>query len=609
MMYTRLIMRNFKIYLIGWLLFFHLCGTSIVLADETEPFEFKVTVAPASILQGGETTIVVAAKIAKGHYLYAHKTAIIADPVNGLLFGELEKPAGTQKNDPYLGVVYTYAEQVFLKLPVRIADSHGIGSRTIALTIQYQGCTATACFPPQSKTVNVKYTVAGQRDSSERKQSLEPSRPEKTTEAAEWQPPPDNRSAIEKTADRFGVIGVLLAAFIWGFLASLTPCVYPMIPITVSVIGAGAEGQWLRGLKLSLFYVLGMSLTYAFFGVAAAWSGNLFGAYTDHPAVRIIVAAIFVILALGMFDVIYIQMPSSIASKLGGKTGTGIIGVFITGAAAGAIVGPCVGPMLVGILVYIASLADKLLGFFIMWSFALGMGMLFLIIGTFSGAAASLPKAGIWMERIKHVFGVLLLGFALYYIQPLLPIKVFYLILGALLVCIGLYMGALDSFTIEVKGRRKIWQAAGVVLLVLGICYTARFASDEPLPRSGVITMQQRFGIRWQNDETAALAQAKRENKPVMIDFRADWCGACQKLEHETFIHPDIIAESTRFINLQIDCTDAKDPRVKQLQKKYHVVGLPTLFFINSDGKPLPDQSITQFVTPETLLTRMRSIK
>lgn len=578
------------------------------MANEKDPFDFKATVSPASVLPGAEATVEITAHIAKGHYLYADKTAVTSDPPEGASLGELKKPRGSKKNDPYLGIVYTYAGQVSLNLPIRIDASHPIGAGSLRLTIKYQGCTETACFPPETKTLKVSYTVLRSIEASDTEKRLAGDRTEDATQTEEWQPPPDNRSAIEKAADRFGVIGVLLAAFIWGFLASLTPCVYPMIPITVSVIGAGAQGKWLRGLLLAGFYVLGMSLTYALFGVAAAWSGNLFGAYTDHPAVRIIVAAIFVILALGMFDLIYIQMPSSVSSKLGGKTGTGILGVFITGAAAGAIVGPCVGPMLVGILVYIASLADKLLGFLIMWSFALGMGMLFLLIGTFSGVATSLPKAGQWMERIKSVFGVLLLGAALYYIQPLLPMKVFYLILGALLVCIGLYLGALDGFTREASGKRKIWQAAGIVFLVLGVCYTARFALDD-YPRTTGPTPVQTAGIRWQYDEAVALAQAKRDNQPVMIDFRADWCSACQKLEHETFVHPNIMAESARFVNLQIDCTNADDPRVKQLQKKYHVVGLPTLFFIDSDGKPLPDQSITRFVTAETLLSRMRSIK
>ncbi len=598
-----------KIYLIRLLLFFLFSGVSNVQADVKQPFQFKATIVPAQVMQGGNATIEVSVAIAKGHYLYADKTDITPDSIDGLSFGKLDKPEGIKKNDPYLGTVYTYSKQVMLRLPMRVGSSVKTGTGTLSMAINYQGCTATSCFPPESKLIKVAFTVvaSGETVSSGDKKAPEVEKQAEESDLHVRKATADNLSAIEKAADRFGVIGVLLAAFIWGLLASLTPCVYPMIPITVSVIGAGAGGKWLRGLVLSIFYVLGMSLTYAIFGVAAAWSGNLFGAYTDHPVVRIVVASVFVILALGMFDVFFIQMPASLSSKFGGKTGTGVIGVFITGAVAGAIVGPCVGPMLVGILVYIASLADKLLGFFIMWSFALGMGMLFLLIGTFSGAAASLPKAGKWMEQIKHVFGVLMLAFALYYIQPLLPINIFYLILGALLIGISLYLGALDAFTTQVTGPRRLWQAAGIICLVLGVCYTARFTFDEQPPRQNVMAAQ-RSGILWQNDEADALAKAEREKKPVMIDFAADWCSACKKLEHETFTHQDIIAESARFVNLKIDCTDAQDPQVKQLQKKYHVVGLPTLFFINSDGKPLSDQSVTQFVTPETLLKRMRSI-
>ena len=602
MMHPIIKKRDYKVGQIGLLLFFLFCSALNVQAEVKNPFQFKATVIPAEIVPGGKATVEVAVTIAKGHYLYADKTDITPDPIKGLSYGKTDKPAGEKKKDPYLGTVYTYSKQAVLRLPMRVTASQATGTSSLSLTINYQGCTANACFPPESKQIKVPYTIvaSGEKSPKTDNQSEE-------SDIETWKATPDNRSAIEKAADRFGVIGVLIAAFIWGLLASLTPCVYPMIPITVSVIGAGADGKVLRGFILSVFYVLGMSVTYAIFGVAAAWSGNLFGAYTDLPAVRIVVAGVFVILALGMFDVFYLQMPASISSKFGGKTGTGVIGVFITGAVAGAIVGPCVGPMLVGILVYIASLADKFLGFFIMWSFALGMGMLFLLIGTFSGAAASLPKAGKWMEQIKNVFGVLMLAFALYYIQPLLPTKVFYLMLGTLLIGISLYLGALDAFTAQGTGSRKLWQAAGLVSLVLGVCYTARFTFDEHPPRQNIMAAQ-RSGMTWENDETDALAKAEREKKPVMIDFGADWCSACKKLEHETFTHQDIIAESARFVNLKIDCTDAQAPQVKQLQKKYHVVGLPTLFFIDSDGKPLADQSITQFVPPETLLKRMRSI-
>jgi len=511
--------RNQRFYLIGLLLFLLSNSALNVQADVKQPFQFKAAVNPAQIMQGGKAIIEVSITIAKGHYLYAHKTDITSDPIEGLSFGKVDKPEGVKKNDPYLGTVYTYAKQVVLRLPMRVDVSQKTGPGSFSLAINYQGCTATACFPPESKLIKVPYTIvasgvaSGETISSGDKKSPEVEKQADESDLHVRKATTDNLSAIEKAADRFGVIGVLMAAFIWGLLASLTPCVYPMIPITVSVIGAGANGKALRGLVLSVFYVLGMSLTYAIFGVAAAWSGNLFGAYTDHPAVRIVVAGVFVILALGMFDVFFIQMPASLSSKFGGKTGTGVI-------VAGAIVGPCVGPMLVGILVYIASLADKLLGFFIMWSFALGMGMLFLVIGTFSGAAASLPKAGKWMEQIKNFFGVLMLAFALYYIQPLLPIKVFYLILGALLIGISLYLGALDAFTTAITGPRRLWQAAGIVCLVLGVCYTARFTLDEHPPRQNIMAAQ-RSGINWQNNEADALAKAEREKKPVMIDFAA----------------------------------------------------------------------------------------
>ncbi len=573
---------------------------------EPSPFQFKIQAVPDTVSPGQSLTVHISFGIAPRHQIYAKATSVTPVLSPGMVFGELKALTPTlEKNDPYLGTIRVYKEKAEFELPVSTDRSVEPGAKTLSVEVGYTGCTEEVCFLPEKKTLEVTFTVIpgnGISADPSPASSISDKPAEKTGNNASLETNP-----FRKTAERFGLIGVMAAAFLWGILASLTPCVYPMIPITVSVIGANTAGSVFRGFMLSVFYVLGMSLTYSILGTVAALSGGLFGEYANHPAVRIIVAGVFVILALSMFDFFYIQMPSAISSRLGGRKGTGPVGIFLTGAAAGMVVGPCVGPMLVGLLIYIAAVGSKIQGFLILWSFALGLGMLFLVIGTFSGAAASLPRAGIWMEKIKHFFGVLMLGAALYYVEPLIPETIFALILGAFFIGIGVFIGGLDPLNAESKSWDRLWKAAGIVFLVLGIGYAARFTlNDRMQVPSNTAAVR---GIVWLNDEAAGLSRAAAQNQPVLIDFTAEWCAACKKLERETFIAPEVIKMSENFVCIRIDCTDAAEPEVRQLQKKYGVKGLPTLVFADFHGRVLPKQSVTEFVKPEKLLELMRQAR
>ncbi len=585
--------------------------------ETADPFTIRAQAVPARIPIKGRFMVGVWFAVPKGHLLYADPIELTPRPDPAFAFGPVQKPKPKQKDDPQLGPVAVYSRDIALKLPVTVLSAASPGPKTVVLEAAYQGCAGNHCFFPQKKSLSVPVTLippnasdsadprASQApdalDSAERAGAKAPETAKPGVSAGE-----DGADPFGRAARRFGLIGVLAAAFVWGFFTSLTPCVYPMIPITVGVIGASTAGNPWRGFFLSVLYVLGMSVTYAILGVAAAWSGGLFGAYSGHPAVRITVAAIFVLLALGMFDLIYIQLPSSLSSRLGGTAGAGTIGVFLTGAVAGAVVGPCVGPMLAGLLVYVATLGDKLQGFLIMWSFSLGMGLLFLAIGTFSGAATALPKAGGWMERLKDLFGVLFLGAALYYLQPLLPLPVFGLILGALLIGLGVFVGALDGIGPETGRARRFWKAVGIVLLTVGVGYVIRFPLADTLRSPG--PSPDKAGIAWLSDESVALSRARAGQKPVLIDFYADWCAACRKLDARTFAHPAVIAAARDWVCLKVDGSNPDDPQFKRLQEKYAVVGLPTLVFLTPQGRRLPQARITAYIGPEPFVAQMEKI-
>ena len=295
---------------------------------ESNPFEFLAEATRSNIGPGQNSVIAVSVRIASGHKLYASKMGIEPGDVPGVVFGKLETPDSVEKEEPNGKTARFYVGDVSFFLPVSIDPSVEIGPLTVPLTVLYQGCSDTRCFFPQEKQLTVSLNIEATAVAG-----TPPVLPVISENTAGGLP---EENPYERAARRFGLLGVLAAAFMWGVLASMTPCIYPMIPVTMSVIGAVSAGSPARGFTLSLIYVLGMSLVYAAFGIAAAWSGSLFGALSDHPAVRIVVSGVFVLLALSLFDLFHIRMPSWVASRLGGKFGGGVIGVFLTGAACGS---------------------------------------------------------------------------------------------------------------------------------------------------------------------------------------------------------------------------------------------------------------------------------
>ena len=249
---------------------------------------------------------------------------------------------------------------------------------------------------------------------------------------------------IGKVINEKGYVIAFVLVFFWGVLLSFTPCVFPMIPITISVIGAKGIGNPLKGFVLSLFYVLGIAITYAILGLVAASTGSAFGAAMQKPIVLWAVVIIFFVMSLSMFGLFELQLPTAFTSKigdLGSKNKGGIIGAFLFGIVAGAIAGPCITPVIFGLLTFVAQSGNLLLGFFLFFTLALGMGMLFIFIGTFPGLLASLPKSGKWMDEVKKLMGLILLGAAIYYLKLLVSLKILLLISSIILISLGIFFG------------------------------------------------------------------------------------------------------------------------------------------------------------------------
>lgn len=341
----------------------------------------------------------------------------------------------------------------------------------------------------------------------------------------------------------------LILIFLFGLLTSLTPCVYPLIPITLAVLGTHEKRSQLNSFLTSLCYVLGIGITYAILGVIAAQTGQLFGSLISHPVVIITMSLLFFAMGLSLLGLFELQAPSFMRNKMmNSKTQKGFVGAFISGLFAGIIASPCVGPVLVGVLAYIAKTQNSFLGFILLFTFAMGFGVLFIILGTFSQLTNKLPKSGAWMNTIKTILALCLFALSFYYSWPLIK---------------------------------------------------------KQIPQSQI---QQHTGVQWQKFSTSLVDKAKADGKPVIIDFYADWCAACLELDEFTFSQDLISNKSKEFTMLKVDATSPTE-KVQALSTQYQVYGLPTIIFIDSTGTVREDLTLTGFEEAEDFAKRMDALK
>jgi len=402
-------------------------------------------------------------------------------------------------------------------------------------------------------------------------------------------------------------------AFGGGVLTSLTPCVYPLIPITVSIFGAKQSRSRAQAVALSALYVLGIAVTYSALGATAALTGKAFGTVMQNPWVLGLVAAVFVAMAASMFGAFELQLPPSLQARLSSVGGTGYAGALGMGLVAGLIAAPCTGPVLAAALAFVATKGSVAYGVGIMFTYALGIGLLFFVLGAFS---VSLPKSGPWMDTVKSVFGVALLAMALAYLKDLFPSlrSIFSAapaaaVAAAGVAALGILAGALSGGFGGSPGH-KLGKAAGVAMTVLGIFYATGVATARSSSAGGA------DGLAWLvNQEVEGLALARAEGRPIVIDFWGDWCAACKELDHTAWSDPRVREEAKRFVAIKMDNSADKmaDPKVEALVnaafEKYAILGQPTVIFIDGQGRELPAASrVTAVVDAEEMLRRMRAV-
>ncbi|HZZ85808.1 MAG TPA: cytochrome c biogenesis protein CcdA [Anaeromyxobacteraceae bacterium] len=400
-----------------------------------------------------------------------------------------------------------------------------------------------------------------------------------------------------------GSVLAFAIAFGGGVLTSLTPCVYPLIPITVSVFGARQAGSRRHAVALSGLYVLGIATMYSALGVGAALTGSAFGSATQNPWVLGAVALVFAVMAASMFGAFELQLPASLQGRLAQVGGAGHAGAFAMGLVAGVVAAPCTGPVLAAALTFVATRGSVLYGFGIMFTYALGVGLLFFVLGVFS---VSLPKSGPWMDGVKSVFGVALLAAAGLFLESALPglRPLFAATRGAAVAAagvagLGVLLGALTG-SFAAPGPRRLAKGLGVALVVLGVVYAVGAADAR---RAAV---EARAPFAWEHDEPSALARARAEGRPVIVDFWADWCTACKELDHLAWADPQVQREAARFVRVKVDGT-GDDAAFEAAFRKYAVVGMPTVVLIDPAGREVPDR-ITAAIPPEAMVAKLRAV-
>ncbi|KAA3634109.1 MAG: DUF255 domain-containing protein [Calditrichaeota bacterium] len=512
----------------------------------------------------------------------------------------------------------------YIPFTAKLDESYTGSEITLNLQFEYQPCNDKECKAPNILNTSLTLPI-GENGQPQNDKIFAGIDFTAQTEQTEGQALSENvvsndyqqTSEIEALITEHGFWGYFLVlglAFVTGLLLSFSPCTYPMIPITVSIF-AGQSRSIGKGFILSLFYVLSMAVIYGIMGLIVSLIGGVFGAWLANPIVVISMSVVFVIFALSMFGVYSLEVPMSLRNKLGStKKKSGIVGVIILGAIAALVISPCVGPFVFGILTYISTVGNPLFGFLILFVFAIGLGTLYMIVGTFSSAINSLPGAGEWMETVKKFFGFVLLMMALYFLRTIIPTDILAILSGLLLLSLAVFGGGLDRLSKDSSMFDRLKKFIGIlafivsIYLLLGSLVSQGFI-HKPFSGFSTTAESKQKLIDWQTDLERGLADAKASGKPVLIDTWATWCANCKVLEEKTFNNPDVALEAKRFQALKIQLEKSDSPESKQFMKKFGIksYSLPTTLLLDSNGNV---KKIMQgVVEPEDMIAEMKKIK
>jgi thiol:disulfide interchange protein DsbD len=588
------------------------------LLPAEQAFQFFATVKNAN-------TLSLHWELADGYYLYREKIKLTLKN-SGVQLGEYGIPHGTPQQDAEFGAVEIFHNELDFDLPLLRKNT---AAQTIILEAAYQGCADRGvCYPPMTKQVSLDLPDFKNLEGLTPKAAVQDLSGFKNLTGLDT--PLSEQDQIVNSLKKDS-LWLTLATFLgFGLLLSLTPCVFPMVPILSGIIvGQGKQISASKAFALSLCYVIATALTYTVFGVLAALFGSNLQATFQQPWVIALFSGIFIVLSLSMFGFYHLEVPKTWREKLHHSSDKhrdgSYLSTFMMGCLSSLIVGPCVAAPLAGALVYIGQTGNVVLGGSALFMMGFGMGVPLLIIGASAGKL--LPKSGHWLEVINPVFGVIMLAVALWMLDRILPARLMMMLWAMLLIIPSIYLKAIDPLPHPVSGWRKLWKGLGLIMLAYGLLLLIGFSlgNTNPLqPLQSVIAecdaateecgraTAKKAGIQFVSIHSSAdldrqLQQASGQQKSVMLDFYADWCISCKELETYTFTDPKVKQRLVNLVLLRIDMTHNTEEDMALL-KRFNLVGPPAILFFGTDQQEQSQYRVIGYQDSATFLKGIASL-